>query len=189
MRKTVLLAVCVLLIAGCGGKKATPASVASAIGSKNVASLFKKSTGLEAVRDVTCTESAISGNFSCTGTPTFVTCRPGSGPAVPCASTTAPTKAWVACFPNEKTGPKLDCRLENPPAGLNVFVTAAQRAAAKVATWRCVDLDYDGNAIGPLTISIAKSFGPVETEPNAMSKAHARVVALAMHLPLRTHCG
>ena len=189
MRKALVVALGICVLAGCGGKRTTAASVASAIEAKNVASLFKPITGLTAVGSVTCTPSAISGNYACTGTPTFVTCRTAGKPSVPCASATAPTKAWIGCYPNAATGPKLDCRLESPPAGLDVFVTPSQRAAAKVATWRCVNVDYEGNPIGPFTISIAKTFGPVETEPNAMTETRARAFARTLRLTLHTHCG
>jgi len=189
MRRAILALSLCLLATSCGGGSTT-AKVASAIETKQVAGLFARATGLVAVYAPTCTKTAPAGNYTCTGTPTFVLCPKDAGPSLACASPTAPTKIWIYCYPNKKGGDALFCQRENAPAGTNVFVTRAQRAAAKTVSWKCMRQQGGPNGLdlGPVTISIAKTYGPVETEPESMTKARAQALARALHLPFHGVC-
>jgi len=191
MRSRLLLLLSVCVLAGCGGGSASPAKVAAAIQTKQVAGLFARATGLVAVYAPSCTSAAAAGNYTCTGTPTFVRCPKQADPSVACASPTAPTKVWIYCYPNKGSGGPLACQLENAPAGTDVFVTRAPRAAAKTASWKCLREQGcpNGLDLGPGTISITKTYGPVETEPESMTKARAQALAHALHLPFHGVCG
>ena len=190
MRNRLLLVLAVCVLAGCGGKSSTSSSpnVETAIAAKQVAKLFVRSTGLVSVSAPVCVQTAIAGNYNCTGRPKYVACAANSGPSVPCESKTAPTKAWIDCFPNP-TGPeKFFCQVENPPAGTDVFVTPAQKAAQKVASWKCVTTNQAGQVIGPYSVSIAGSFGPVQSQVNYVTKTQAGEIAKQAHLRFVPHC-
>ena len=181
----VLLSVCWL--AGCGGSTSSTAKLEAAIASKQVANLFAKETGLVAVAAPTCRSTALKGNYTCTGRPTYAPCSSGAAPSVPCASPTAPTKVWLACFPNPGRF-AFSCQSVNAPAGTDVFVTAAQRSAPKKAEWKCLKTTADGDSIGPFTITTAKSFGPVETRPNYVTGAQAQELARQVGVRLTIDC-
>jgi hypothetical protein len=185
----VLLAVVVCVLAGCGSTSTSATQkVENAIASKQVAKLYAASTGLLTVGAPVCTETDIAGNYDCTGKPTYVACTAGAKPTVPCQSKTAPTKAWVDCFPDPSGSEPFLCQLENPPAGTQVFVTAAQKAAPKLASWKCMTTNQAGDVIGPYSVSIAESFGPVQTRVDYVTKTQAKELANEQHLSFAAHC-
>jgi hypothetical protein len=182
----VLLSICWL--AGCDGSTSSSAKLEAAIASNQVAGLFTPKTGLVAVAAPTCRSTTLAGDYTCTGRPTFAPCTAGeASPSVPCASPTAPTKVWLPCFPNPGRI-AFSCRSVNAPAGTDVFVTAAQRSASKKAEWKCLKTTADGASIGPFTITTAKSYGPVETRPNYVTREQAVALARALGLPLAIVC-
>jgi hypothetical protein len=190
VRRGVLLAAAVCALAGCGGHSAgSTAKVETAIASKQVAKLYTHSTGLLTVRAPSCVETPIAGNFDCTGKPTYVACTANAKPTVPCQSKTAPTKAWIDCFPDPSKSEPFLCQLENPPPGTEVFVTAAQKTAPKLASWKCMTTNQGGDVLGPYSVSIANSFGPVQTQVDYVTKTQASALAKAQHLSFEAHCG
>ena len=188
MRNRLIALAAVFALAGCGGGTPSTSSVAGAIEGKRVASLFA-GTGLVSVGGAVCTPTSIAGNYTCTGKPAFAACKKSSAPTAACASATAPTEVWIACFPNKGGPQKFFCQLEDPPAGTDVFVTAAQRNAPKQAEWRCLASEVGGVQLGPFSISIVGSFGPVETRPEYVTRAKAAALAKAMHLKFVVVCG
>lgn len=189
MRRYVLLATLVLLLAGCGGSGMNAAKVETLVQSKQVATLFTRATGLVGVSAASCQSTALPGNYDCTGKPTYTRCAKNAKPSNPCQSKTAPTEVWIDCYPTTKgSADKLFCNLVNAPSGTDPFVTRAQLGAAKQATWKCEGTEPGGVKLGPFMISIAKSFGPTETRPEFVTKANARTLARSLHLPLRVEC-
>jgi hypothetical protein len=185
--KSLVLLLSICWLTGCGGGGGSAAKLEAAIASKQVASLFAKKAGLVAVAAPDCRSTTLAGDYACTGRPTFAPCRREASPAMPCASPTAPTKVWLACFPHPGRV-AFTCRPENAPAGTDVFVTAAQRSATKKAQWKCLTKTADGTPVGPLTITTAKSFGPVETRPNYVTSVQAHALARALGVRLAIDC-
>jgi hypothetical protein len=182
------LLVSVCLLAACGSGTSSSAKLETAISSTHVADLFGGKTGLVAVATPLCVPTTLPGDYTCTGKPTFVACPRNASPTKPCASPTAPTKVWIACYPATDRY-AFSCQREEAPAGTNVFVTTAQRAAKKSAEWRCPTKTIDGTPIGPFTLTTAESFGPVETQPNYVTKTQAESLASKLHVPLAIDCG
>jgi len=187
-RVPVVLLVVVCLLAACGGSASSASKLESAIGSKQVADLFAAKTGLDAVAAPVCEPTTLPGNYTCTGKPTWVVCPKDASPTTPCASPTAPTKIWIACYPATGTY-KFSCQRGEAPPGTKVFVTPAQRAAKKSAEWKCLAHTIDGADIGPLTLTTAESFGPVETQQNYITRPEAEALASGLHVPLAIACG
>ena len=187
LRASSLVLVSICWLVGCGGSTRSTAKLEAAIVSKQVASVFGKKTGLVAVAAPTCRSTRLAGNYICTGRPTFASCPRRESPAQTCASPTAPTEVWLACFTSPGR-PAFDCQTQDPPAGTDVFVTAAQRSATKKAEWTCLTNTADGASIGPLTITTANSFGPVETTPNYVTRTQAKALARAAGARLAIDC-
>ena len=182
---TALLSIC--LLTGCGGSTSSATKLENSISSTKVADLFAAKTGLVAVASPICQPTTLPGDYTCTGKPTYVRCPRNASPTTPCASPTAPTKVWIGCYP--QTGKDaFFCQPGAAPAGTNVFVTPAQRAATKRAEWRCPAKTIDGAPIGPFTLTTAKSFGPTETQPNYITKAQAEALAKSLHAQLAVDC-
>jgi hypothetical protein len=180
-----LIAVC--LLAGCGGGGSSASKLESTITSKQVADLFAAKNGLDEVAAPVCEPTTLPGNYMCTGKPTWVVCPKDASPSTPCASPTAPTKIWMACYP--ATGKyEFSCQREEAPPGTKVFVTPAQRAAKKSAEWKCLAHTIDGADIGPLTLTTAESFGPVETQENYITRPEAEALASGLHVKLAIDC-
>ena len=181
-----LLLIAVCLLSACGGGSST-AKLESAISTAKVADLFAAKTGLVAVDIPVCAPTTLPGDYSCTGKPTYVACPRDATPSTPCASPTAPAKIWIGCYP-AKGKYAFSCQPVDAPAGTNVFVTPAQRAAKKSAEWRCLATAVDGTLVGPFTLTTADSFGPVQTQPNYVTEAQAKVLASSTHVPLAIKC-
>jgi hypothetical protein len=183
----VALLASVCLLTACGSSASSAAKLETAISSTQVAGLFGGKTGLVAVAAPVCVSTTLPGDYTCTGKPTFVVCPRNASPTTPCASPTAPTKVWIACYPaTDKYA--FSCQREQAPAGTNVFVTPAQRAAKKSAEWKCLAKTIDGASIGPFTVTTAESFGPVETRPNYVTRAQAEAFASNLHVRLAIDC-
>ena len=184
-RGALLIPLC--LLAACGGSTSSASKVESAISSSRVGDLFAAKTGLRAVTAPVCQSTTLPGNYTCTGKPTFVACPRNASPTTPCATPTAPTRIWIGCYPT--TGKyAYFCQRENAPPGTNVFVTPAQRAAKKSAEWKCLAKTIDGGSVGPLTLTTAQSFGPVETQPDYVTRAQAEAFANKLHVRLAIDC-
>jgi hypothetical protein len=184
-----LLACCAAL-AGCGGGHSSSGSsspIVSALESKQVATLFD-GKGLAGVRSVSCTSAAgLSGYYHCTATPVLGPCSDSS--SGPCDSPLAPTKIWFDCFPNQSGADQWTCQLVSPPAGVNVFTTAAQRAAPKHGIWECKAYNADRQKIGPFLLATTDPHGPVEQRGQGdVSLAMAHQMAAQLHIKLIEVC-
>lgn len=185
MRYVAALALGCAALAGCGsGHSSKPGSLDSALGVKQVAGLFN--AGLTGVIAPTCTPAAIAGNFDCSAEPILGPCTPGT--TGPCASRLAPAKVWFDCFPDTGGSVQWMCQLVRPPAGVPVFTTRAQKAAAKHATWQCKTYNADHVRIGPFLIATNDPHGPVEQRGGAMTFAAAQVLAHQLNLKLTDGC-
>jgi hypothetical protein len=182
------LAVSCLALSACGGHSSSASgsgSIESDLAGKQVAGLFA-ANGVVGVTAPVCTASTtLPGDFSCTAKPVLGPCTAKSTGF--CRSPLAPTKVWFDCFPNTGKDP-YTCKLVNPPAGVSVFTTAAEKAAPKHGIWKCLTLNQAKQNIGPFLLATNDPHAPVEQQGSYMTLSAAQVTAKQHHLTLVKDC-